>query len=289
MNRLSPGLTDLQDFPYTADEQLHEAAARADKMSIQGVQPKLSARFSRPDKTFTIVDTGGMFIIKPQNMAYRELPQNEDLTMRMASLCGITVPFHGMIYAKDGSLSYFIKRFDREGRKKKIAVEDFAQITGASRDTKYNSSMERVAVVIDRFCTFPAVEKVNLFRLTLFNFLCGNEDMHLKNFSVISDGMVVKLSPAYDLLNTTIAIQNPSEEIALPLNGKKRNLTGKDLIDYFGRERMGITANMVTGVINQLKDSFAEWRRLIDISFLSPDLKDAYHHLLEERRTRLGM
>lgn len=86
---------------------------------------------------------------------------------------------------KDNSLTYFVKRFDRTGRHKKMAVEDFAQLSGASRETKYKSSMEKVVKILDRFCTFPAVEKVKLFELTLFNFLVGNEDMHLKNFSLI--------------------------------------------------------------------------------------------------------
>src|SRR5205807_127794 len=103
------------------------------------------------------------------SVPYPGLPENEDLTMRLAEQVGIEVPLHGMIYAADKTLSYFIKRFDRAGRSGKLAVEDFAQLSGASRDTKYESSMEKVARVIEEFCTFPALEKVKLFRLTIFN------------------------------------------------------------------------------------------------------------------------
>ena len=102
--------------------------------------------------------------------------------MRLAAAGGVAVPLHGLMYAKDGSLTYFIKRFDREGRKGKLAVEDFAQLMGRSRDTKYDGSMEKVAQVVETHCTFPAIEKIKLFRLTLVNFLLGNEDMHLKKF-----------------------------------------------------------------------------------------------------------
>ena len=177
LKKLSRSLTGLEDIPYSASDQIFEAAARAPKMSLQGVQPKLSAVFSTLDRQFQLVDTDGRFILKPQNPQYSHHPENEDLSMRMAAVAGIEVPLHGMIYSKDGSLTYFIQRFDRVG-KKKIAVEDFSQLLGLSRETKYDSSMEKVARVIEQYCTFPVVEKIKLFRLTLVNFLIGNEDMH---------------------------------------------------------------------------------------------------------------
>src|SRR6058998_3362587 len=98
--------------------------------------------------------------------------------MRLAGTVGIEVPVHGLVHGRDGSLTYFIKRFDREGSAR-LPVEDFAQLSGASRETKYDSSMEKVAGVIDQFCTFPAIERVKLFERTFFSFLVGNEDMHL--------------------------------------------------------------------------------------------------------------
>jgi len=222
---LSRQLTGLHDLPFSARELRQEAAARAGKMSIQGVQPKLSARLLIREQRFEIVDLGGTYILKPPIDNYPEVPENEDLTMRLAALAGIEVPPHGLLYGHDGAMTYFIKRFDRSGRKDKLHVEDFAQLSGRTRDTKYRSSMEQVAGLIETYCTFPAVEKVKLFRLTLFCFLTGNEDMHLKNFSVIRKNDVISLTPAYDLLNTTIAISRPVEEFALPIRGKKNRLT----------------------------------------------------------------
>lgn len=128
---------------------------------------------------------------------------------------------NGLVYSKVNSLTYFIKRFDRIGHNKKLALEDFAQLSGEDRHTKYKSSMENVIAIIEQFCTFPKIEFVKLFKLTLFNFLVGNKDMHLKNFSLITKDRKISISPAYDLLNSTIAQKNTKEEIALPLKGKK--------------------------------------------------------------------
>jgi serine/threonine-protein kinase HipA len=163
LKRISPKLKKLNDFPYSADEQVKEAVARASKMSIQGVQPKLSVKLNIKKEIFEILDSGGHYIFKPQTMSYKEVPENEALTMRLAKSIGIEVPIHGLLYSRDGSLTYFIKRFDRFGRNQKIPVEDFAQLSQKNRETKYSSSMEKVASIIDEFCTFPALEKYKLF------------------------------------------------------------------------------------------------------------------------------
>ena len=134
-------------------------------------------------------------------------------------------PLHGMMWAKDNTLTYFIKRFDRRGQNDKVPIEDFTQLAGLSRDTKYNYSMEKVVSLIDTYCTFPAIEKVKLFKLVLFSFIIGNDDMHLKNFSMINLNGKILLSPCYDLVNTIIEYRNPEDEIALPLQGKRKKLT----------------------------------------------------------------
>lgn len=289
LRSLSPGLTELNIFPYSAEEQIREAAQRASKMSVQGVQPKLSAVLDIKRKVFEIVDKNGQFILKPRNYIYPELPENEDLSMKMAKLAGIDTPVHGLIYSKDGTMTYFIKRFDRIGRNRKLPVEDFAQLTGNRRDTKYDSSMEKVAGVIDRFCTFPAVEKIKLFRLTLFNFLIGNEDMHLKNFSLITRDSKIELSPSYDLLNSSIAMEKPLEEIALPLGGKRRNLTARLLIAYYGKERLGLQEKVIQNIIEKITTAFPGWMSLIDACFLSDNMKMKYKELLKRRRDILGI
>lgn len=280
---LSRNLTKLNDLSLTQEDQLREAAARAVKMSIQGIQPKLSAVLDVGAGIFEIVDRGGKYILKPQSNFYPELPENEDLTMKLAAEAGIEVPLHGMIYSIDGRFTYFIRRFDRHGRNGKYSVEDFAQLAGKSRDTKYDYSMEKVARIIEEYCTFPLVEKVKLFRLTLFNFLVGNEDQHLKNFSLITRDDKVMLSPSYDLLNTSIALANPQEEIALPIGGKKSSLTRMILIDYWGKERLGLNEKTIGNVTEEIRSALPAWRELVSKSFLSPVMKNSYSDLLEKR------
>ncbi|MFD2586082.1 HipA domain-containing protein [Croceitalea marina] len=283
LKMIAPKLLDLKDLPYTAAELRREAANRAKKLSIQGVQPKLSATVSVVDQEFKIVDQFGSYIIKPQNDLFPQLPENEDLTMRMAKTFGLNVPFHGMVYAKDGSLSYFIKRFDRYGKGKKYAVEDFAQLTGNTRDTKYSFTMEKLVPVIDEFCSFPLVEKADFFKRIIFCYVTGNEDMHLKNFSLITKNGKITLAPAYDLLNSSIAIKNPDEEIALTLKGKKSNLKASDFMDYYAKERLKLNEKTIMGILGEMKETIPEWKELIEISFLSDEMKEKYFNLLESR------
>ena len=284
---LSRNLKKLNDLDYSKEELLQEAITRAPKMSVQGVQPKLSAVLNIAESKFDIVDKRGLYILKPPHDVYKEVPENEDLTMRLAEAVGFNIPLHGLIYGKDNSLTYFVKRFDRTGRHKKIAVEDFAQLSGASRETKYKSSMEKVVKIIDQFCAFPAVEKVKLFELTLFNFLVGNEDMHLKNFSLIRNEDKIELSPFYDLVNTTIALNNVKEEIALPIRGRKSNLTKSDIVEYFGNDLCGLNEKVMNNILKKFESVWEEWLKLINISFLSEGNKDKYVSLLSSRRIRI--
>jgi serine/threonine-protein kinase HipA len=280
---LSRKLTNLEDLDYSADEQRHEAAKRAARMSIQGVQPKVSAILNIQKTRFEIVDIKGKYIIKPQHHTYPQLPENEDVTMKMASKCGIDTPVHGMVYAKDDTLSYFIKRYDRIGKNKKLHVEDFAQLAGETRETKYNFSVEKLIKLIDANCTFPQIEKIKFFKRFLFNFLAGNEDMHLKNYSIISQNDKIELSPAYDFLNSSIILGKDVEETALTLKGKKKNLTKDILIDYLGLERLKLNNKVIDKTIKELQNAIPSWFELINNSFLGKDLKEDYKGLLEKR------
>ncbi len=286
LSLLSRGLKNLEDFPLTSKEQIQRAMEIASKLSIQGVQPKLSVRFLPLMKSFEIVEKGGTFILKPPHHVYDELPQNEDLTMKMAAAVGLEIPLHGMIYNIDGSLSYFIKRFDRLPRGGKLSVEDFSQLLGNPRETKYESSMEKVILVIEKFCSFPIVDKLKLFRLVIFNFLVGNEDMHLKNFSLITRKSKVEMSPCYDLINSSIVL-NAKEEIALPIRGKKSNLNYVDLVDYYGLERLGLQLEVLNKELLMFKNAIPRWYELIEQSFLSSKMREKYRNIIEKRQQRL--
>lgn len=280
---LSPKLITLESLPFSAKELQNEALVRADKMSIQGVQPKLSAILDVAHNTFQIVDNGGLYILKPQSVLYEQAPENEDLSMRMAKYLNIEVPLHGLLYSKDSSFTYFIKRFDRKNCKQKIALEDFAQLSGQDRETKYRYSMEKLVTIIEQYTTFPAIQKAELLLRVLFNYIIGNEDMHLKNYALITQNNIISLAPAYDFINSTIALKNAKEEIALPLNGRKRNLRRKDFIDYYAYQILKLKPAIIDEHLDSIKQVKDEWFKLIEISFLSSLFKEKYAALIRER------
>jgi serine/threonine-protein kinase HipA len=278
----------LAPLPYTREQLIEEAAARSVKMSIQGMQPKVSAVLRANEGRMEIVDNDGRYIVKPPTLAYPELPENEALTMSLATTLDIEVPAHGLLLNADQTRSYFIRRFDRAGWAK-LPVEDFAQLSGESRDTKYSSSTEKLIDVIDTYCTFPALERMKLLDRLLFAFLTGNEDMHLKNWSLVTRDDKVELSPAYDLLNSTIPNPRSREELALPLHGKKSNLRANHFWRYLAIERLGLTPALVAETKTRTARASATWPDRIATSFLSEIMKERYVKLLAERRQRLEL
>ncbi|MBU0505186.1 MAG: HipA domain-containing protein [bacterium] len=287
LKQLDRKLIKLCLLSYTTQELHKEISLRANKISIQGVQPKLSARFNSTKKSFELVNKRATYILKPQHPLYSEVPENESLSMKLGETIGIEMPVFGMIYGSDMALTYFIKRFDRKGHKTKFAVEDFSQLTQKTRATKYNATMEQVITVVDSYCTFPLIEKVKLFKRTLFNFLIGNEDMHLKNFSLITREDKIELAPAYDFLNTTIILENTKEEMALALRGKKSNFKKDTLIDYFAKERLRLNQNSIKDVLDMIESHYKNWESMIKGSFLSDENKEKYLSLVNVRWARL--
>lgn len=283
LNILSPKLTTLSPLPFTASQLRQEAMNRASKLSIQGVQAKLSARLHVRENRFELVDTSGTFILKPASDTWPELPANEALTMTLAKHFGLNVPLHGLLFDQEGAPVYFIKRFDRYGKNKKYAVEDFAQLTHKTRETKYNSTLEKVSKVIDQYATFPKEQHIDLLRRILFCFCTGNEDMHLKNFSLIQRDDTIYLSPVYDFLNTTIALVNPMEEMALPLNGKKNKLLFADFFDYFARDYLKISPRVIERITQEIPRIQVLCEYYLPRSYLSQHMKERYQNLVHER------
>lgn len=289
LQKFSLRLHMLQDLPFTVQELHFEIASRAGKMSIPGTQPKLSARLDLSGQRFEIVDLGGRFILKPQSPVAPHLPENEDLTMRLAAAAGLETPFHGLLFCKDGSLAYFVQRFDRHGRHGKVAVEDFAQLAGKTRFEKYDSTMEQVVTIIDTFCTFPLLEKLKLFRLIIFNVLVGNDDLHLKNLSLIRREGKVELTPVYDLVSNVLTAGSDERDLALPLDGKRSGLTRSAIVDYFGQQLLKLPPKVIEGILGEIGKAFEPWEKLIEASFLTDDLKTASRNLLSKRRNRFGL
>jgi serine/threonine-protein kinase HipA len=287
LDQLSRGLGFLHPLPFTAGELREEAQLQANKVGIAGSQPKLNASLSTEKMSFMRDDERPDFILKPQHHIFPFLPENEDLTMRLAALAGIEVPFHGLVYAADQSLTYFVRRFDRDETGAAIAVEDFAQLAGLNRRSKREAGMEKLTEFMEQYCSFPEKELTKLFRLVIFNYLCGNQDMHLKNYSVISKDGVTRLSPAYDLVNSTILLTRDADEIGLSLQGVRKGLTRDLLVDYFGGRVCTLSSQEIQAILqifNQIKHT---WFSMIAASFLPLEYKALYSYLVEQRLHKL--
>ena len=100
------------------------------------------------------------------------------------------------------------------------------------------------------------IEKLKLFERTCFSFLIGNEDMHLKNFFIITRDDIIELSSAYDMVNSTIVLPNPKEEMALPIRGRKHNLTRNDMVSYFAQDVLSLTKQACNSSLEKINSSF---------------------------------
>ncbi len=259
------------------------------RTAITGVQPKLSLNLDKHDgaKRLSIVGLWGNFIFKPQTSEYKELPENEDVTMHLAELSGIKTAPHCLIRLADGSLGYLTRRIDREWDGRKLAMEDFCQLTGRPTEYKYRSSYERIGKAIRQYSSVPQMDSVDFVQLLLFCFLTGNNDMHLKNFSLYSpDDERIKLAPAYDLVNASIANPKDREETALTLNGKKSNLRMDDFQKI--ADACGVQKSLIPKTLVQWGKTLPKWDEMLDASFLSDDSKTSYKELVTERFGRLA-
>jgi len=256
--------------------------------SLTGVQPKLSLNINRHEGTarLTIVGLWGDFIFKPQTVQYPELPENEHLTMRMAEAARIKVVPHSLIRLADGSLGYITRRIDRTRKGEKIDMEDMCQLTMHPTEYKYKSSCEQVAKAIAQYSATPKLDLVNFVQMILFSYITGNNDMHLKNFSLYRPKEHYQLTPAYDLLNVAIANPKDKEELALSLNGKKSRLKCEDFLK--ASETMGVDVRVTLQLIENMSKALPMWKRLIEDSFLSDGQKEAYLDLIVSRLKKLN-
>jgi serine/threonine-protein kinase HipA len=194
-----------------------------------------------------------------------------------------------MIFFKDGTPAYITKRFDMKGEGIKWGKEDFASLAGKSSDNagpnfKYDYSYEEIGMLIQKFVPAWRIEIEKLFVLVLFNYLISNGDAHLKNFALLeSKAGDYLLSPAYDLINTRIHVDDSDFALDKGLfsDGFRSNAQKKtghtffaDFVE-FGR-RIGINESR----IKKISAVFLEKQPMIETlnrnSFLNEKCKRAY-------------
>ena len=278
------GTTTAPALDYSREE-MDELAAQVIKSqtTLTGVQPKLSLNLDKhkDSQKLTIVGLWGGYIFKPQTEQFSMLPENEDLTMHLAEIAKLKIVPHTLIRMKDGSIGYLTKRIDRTKKGEKIAMEDMCQLTERQTEHKYRSSYEQIGKAIRKYSAYPQLDMVDFLELVYFSWLTGNNDMHLKNFSLYSPAGEPVLTPAYDLLS--VAISNPAddEELALNLNGKKKHLKDSDFVAAF--RTCGVPEIVFDRIKKKYLDLLPKFEEEIQRSFLSEDLKAAYIELLHKR------
>ena len=259
-------------------------------IAVPGVQPKLS--LSLIDETLNKVNLkrltvvgalGGNYIFKPPSTTYPEMPENEHVTMKIAEAFGIQTVPSSLIRLGSGELAYITKRIDRTSEGHKIHMLDMFQITEAV--DKYKSTMERVGKALGQYSADTLLDKLRYFEMVVFCYLTGNNDMHLKNFSMIQKDGTWVLSPAYDLLNVNLANPSDHEELALNMEGKKRKFT----LHHFERfgANLGLNNKQIQGVFNRFLKKQPKAKNLIEESFLSQEAKGNYSKIMEQKYKQL--
>ncbi|HEY9222065.1 MAG TPA: HipA domain-containing protein [Lutibacter sp.] len=281
------GTKQAPKLEYTFDQMADLAKNVVERsVSVPGVQPKLSMSFNeeKRDQRLTVVGAlGGNYIFKPPSLEYPEMPENEHLTMRLAALLKIKTVPSSLIKLKSGELSYITKRIDRTDDGKKIHMLDMFQITEAF--DKYKSSMEKIGNALGKFSSNTQLDKLFFFELTLFSFLTGNNDMHLKNFSMIETASGWVLAPAYDLLNVAIANPEDTEELALTLGGKKNKLRKEHFVKL--ALDLGLNTKQIDGVFKRFSEKKEVLIIMIQNSFLSEIMKVKYIEIFQKRYTTI--
>lgn len=277
-----------------SDEEINKMIYTSinDGYTVQGVQKKISLGIIKnKDKRLTLVNDPVGYILKLGSKNYPEIVMAEFISMSLANLVGLkTVPF-GVIKINDeyAFITKRIDRFDVKNKKVMLAMEDCCQLQNRLSEDKYKGSYERVAKTINEYSSYEKIDLINFYNSLIFSFVIGNSDMHLKNFSLIEtseNSNAYKLAPFYDLLCTNIIIPNDNEEMALTLNGKKRNITKNDFLEL--AKNLEIDIKIANKLILKMISYKEEILKIIDESLLSDKFKGLFKELVKERIERLS-
>ncbi len=228
----------------------------------------------------------GQFILKPQSNEFAFMPEVEDLTMHLAKLFNIKTAEHALIRTSSNELAYITKRFDRL-KGTKLHIEDFCQLSELLTEQKYKSSYERAGKIVKSYATNSGLDALNYFRLVLFSFLTGNNDMHLKNISLIHSDKGILFSPAYDLLNVNLIFPKDKEEMALTLNGRKSKIKRADFDQLaFG---LGIGDKVLNNIYSMFSNQTNSVKTVVESSFLNDEYKNSYIEIVERKMKQIGL
>ncbi|MBB3696801.1 HipA domain-containing protein [Flammeovirga yaeyamensis] len=278
----------LIDFSEDQIVQLAERVVKSQK-TVTGVQPKLSLGLSTdvssPER-FTIVGLWGEYILKPQTELFDNLPEIEDVTMHLAEISKIKTVQHSLIRLQSGQLAYITKRIDRN-KGKKLHMEDMCQLTERLTEYKYKGSHEQIVKVIKKHTANSGLNVTDYYEMVLFCFLTGNNDMHLKNFSLLKRNGNYDLCPAYDMVASELVVEGDDEELALNLNGKKKKIKRKDFETAMTAADM--SPKVIENIFKKYKKLLPKWYKFIQESFLPETMKDEYIVMIQRKAIQIEL
>lgn len=268
------------------------------RMSISGVQEKFSVLLEKNKLRLINEGEQGMYILKPipgSGKKPDQMPANEHLTMQLArQVYGIETAENAMIFFSNGAPAYITKRFDIDPDGKKLAQEDFASLAGRTPQThgehyKYSGNYLELFILLKKMVPAYRLESLKLLKILIFNYLFSNGDAHYKNFSLIETSLGdFKLSPAYDLLNSRIHIED--RDFALEDGLLPKNLTQGKIKHQFEvlSEMAVIDKRFFIDILNEMVSHSDKVEKLVTSSFLDDSTKRHYWQAYQGRLNQLS-
>ncbi len=206
------------DSPATNPETDDLFEENRKHLSISGVQEKFSVLLEKNKLRLTNEGERGAYILKPIPGAGRkpdQMPANEHLSMQIArQVYGIETAENALIFFRNGAPAFITRRFDINEDRTKLAQQDFASLAERTPQThgehyKYSGNYLELFQLMEAHLPAYKLESPKLLKILVFNYLFSNGDAHFKNFSLLETPMGdYRLSPAYDLLNSRIHIED---------------------------------------------------------------------------------
>lgn len=292
------------EFDGVRDRQLMIEAMH--RISVSGVQEKFPAVIEKGHIRIAGDDEQSTYILKPapwdETLRERkQIPANEHLTMQIASqVYGIKTAANGLCFTPKGKIVYITKRFDVLPDGSKLLMEDFAAVIGRNEqedgtEFKYRGCYDDIALAIKKNVSAWMVDMERFFELVVFNYIYGNGDDHLKNFSLILQEQDYRLAPAYDLMNTSLHVLG--DDLGLD-GGLSPNIEKSDEYMRTGHpsrrdfERFGERIGLVASRANRILDKFMRMPEsamgLVERSFLNDKMKRYYLRVVNERIARFN-
>lgn len=267
------------------------------RMSISGVQDKFSVLLDKNKLRLANEGEKGTYILKPISTFGKkadQMPANEHVTMQIArQVYGIETAENALIFFQNGAPAYITKRFDVNEDGSKRAQEDFASLARRTPQThgehyKYQGNYLELFQLMKNYLPTYTLEAPKLFKLLIFNYLFSNGDAHFKNFSVVETPMGdFRLSPAYDLLNSRIHVED--KDFALDEGLLPKNIAKGTVIQQFQllAENAGLSQKQANDIIQLLTSASDKVEKLVLASYLEESTKRNYWQAYQTRLNRL--